>query len=426
MRLFSLLCSFFVCCDIAQAQIVIPPQPVTEPIIVSQLGLPKGTTPPRQAGQTVKGPVISAPGRWGQIESAYVYMEAASSLIEKFTVPNTRSRWVFPADLAGSLPELLRSIGLSTELITTLMSEDKLTRDSDFIYLFPPDEALLAMPPEQRSEIASVLRKVPANEYYADPVLIVSGDIDSWFLHSDLTPSQLNLIKKLSYLRGSTLAFSDIPLLISQASGEAEARKILKACTRTRTLMAKLVIDEKTDLQSVMEYWTTGLNLRKKDVLPILQSLQDFGGQQKLDIVHLLPALPRKFLLTYPDTSMSKEGLLPDCHWSSLNFFNYDAQPYLLDSRLATSAVLERFSTIEAPYKFGDILFFLDSQGDAFHSCVYLADDIVYTKNGRNLLSPWILMHMDDLQKVYLYDGKGRIQAFRNKVANPDKTIGAE
>lgn len=71
---------------------------------------------------------------------------------------------------------------------------------------------------------------------------------------------------------------------------------------------------------------------------------------------------------------------------------------------------------VEAPYQFGDILFFLDNAtGDAFHSCVYLADTLVYTKNGRNILSPWVLMTIDDVKKVYLYRGNGRVQGSRRK-----------
>jgi hypothetical protein len=113
---------------------------------------------------------------------------------------------------------------------------------------------------------------------------------------------------------------------------------------------------------------------------------------------------------------MAKNGQLPDCHWTSLNFYNFDASQYLLDSRLATSQVLENFLPVEAPYQFGDILFFLDSlTGDAFHSCVYLADTLVYTKNGRNVLSPWIIMKLEDVKNVYLFRDNGRVQGFRRK-----------
>ena len=65
-------------------------------------------------------------------------------------------------------------------------------------------------------------------------------------------------------------------------------------------------------------------------------------------------------------------------------------------------------------------MFFLDAKnGDAFHSCVYIADDIVFTKNGRNVLSPWIFMKLDEVKKIYLFDDNGRIQGFRAKTATP-------
>ena len=99
-----------------------------------------------------------------------------------------------------------------------------------------------------------------------------------------------------------------------------------------------------------------------------------------------------------------------------MNFFNYEPHEYLLDTNLATSRVLEQFEPVNEPFRYGDILFFLDNEtGDAFHSSVYLADDLVYTKNGRNILSPWVIMKIDDVKKIYLYRGNGRIQGFRRR-----------
>jgi hypothetical protein len=158
------------------------------------------------------------------------------------------------------------------------------------------------------------------------------------------------------------------------------------------------------------------MGLRRKDVEPLLQSIIDTDGIEALPLSHMLPALVRKLLYTYPSLDMGRQGILPDCHWTSLNFFNYDPHEYLLDSRLATSAVLEKFALVEPPYKYGDILFFLNKDsGDAYHSCVYLADNLVFTKNGRNILSPWLIMKREDVEKIYLYRGDGRIQGFRKK-----------
>lgn len=372
------------------------------------------TTP---AARRVERLTVSPPGPWGQLAWYPVFLEAPSNLLEKFPLPNSKSRWVFPRAMLGSLPDLFKSAGLDAAFSDALLSPAALVTDEEWVYLFPSLAQLESLTESQRETIYAVLRKFDRNEFHYEPVLITSGDVDEWFHSSHLRPEIIAKVKQLSYHRGTALAFSDLPVLMNYAKGEAEARDMLKAFTRTRCYIAKLTVDERTDVNAVLSYWTTGLNLRRKDVEPILQSIIDTEGVDAIDIVHMLPALPRKLFMTYPDTVMARDGIMPDCHWTSLNFFNYDAQPYLLDSRLATTAVLERFNPTQPPYKFGDILFFLDKNGDAFHSCVYVADDFVFSKNGRNVLSPWVLTRIDDLKKVYLYDDNGRIQGYRNKNA---------
>ena len=361
---------------------------------------------------------LSPPGPWGQLEYFPVFLEAPAHLIDQFPVPNTRPRWVFPLARLGELPGLFAKAGLSQRLSDTLLSPTSYVKEMDMVYLFPPQQDLEAMTPAHRQVIYAELRKYPINEFHADPVLILNDNVDEWFRTTKLRPELIAKFKQLSYQRGKAIAFSDLPVLISYAKGEAEAKQLMKALTRTRALMVKLMADSTTNIPEIMKYWSTTTAFRRKDVEPLLQSIVDVEGVDKIDLVHMLPALPRKLLMTYPDMGMGKDGIMPDCHWTSLNFFNYDAQPYLLDSRLATTAVLERFNPVEGPYKFGDILFFLDlANGDAFHSCVYIADDIVFTKNGRNVLSPWVFMKLDDVKKIYLFDDNGRVQGFRAKPA---------
>lgn len=369
----------------------------------------------RQASAAI---VKSAVGSWGRLEYFPVFMEAPLSLVERFPIPSSRPKWAFPSSSLPQLSDFLTNAGLEHHTIDALLAKDAVIQDGDMAYVFPPLTLLESLTSIQRTVIYAELRKYPANEFHAEPVLITSGVVDDWFHSSKLRPEIIAKIKQYTYERGDTMAFSDLPALMNYAQGEQEARAIVKALTRTRALMVKLLIESRADIETVMTYWTTGLNLRRKDMEPMLESIVDVGAE-RLDIAHMLPPLPRKLLMTYPDTGMAKEGIFPDCHWTSLNFFNYNPQPYLLDSRLATTAVLERFNPIDPPYKFGDILFFLDSQrGDAFHSCVYIADDVVFTKNGRNVLSPWIFTKLEDVKKVYLFDNNGRIQGYRNKSAN--------
>ena len=355
-------------------------------------------------------------GPWGKLEYYHVYLEAPSYLVEQFPLPSSKSRWVFTPQQESSLPSILAETGLTAAQVEAVLSAPGKLSNADGVYLFPPPQLILDISPEVRGKLYAILRKIPANEYHVDPVLILNDDPEKWFANSELRPEIIDMIDKLSYRRGDLTAFSDLSLLMNLASGESEGRQILKAMTRTRSMILRTIINDHSEVDENMKYWTTGLNLRRKDVVPMLHSVVATQGVEKLDILHLLPALPRKLLYTYPDPTMGADGIFPDCHWTSLNFFNYNAESYLLDSRLATTKVLESFAQVEPPYRFGDVLFFLDTkQGDAFHSCVYIADDIVYSKNGRNLLSPWILTKLNDIKDVYLYDGNGRVQGFRNK-----------
>lgn len=401
---------------LAQAQVFVGGGLVADnssPIVIrSESAQP--TSPSFSSTRTVV--TQSAPGPWGRLEYFPVFLEAPSHLVDRFPLPSSKSRWVLPASAEKGLEQFFVQCGMDAADAAYLAgSRDKVVEDG-MLYVFPTAELVERLSPAARAKLYHELRRIPANDYHADPVLITNGDVDAWFASSELRPELIQVIRKLSYVRGETLAFSDLPILMAHAQGEAEGRAILKALTRTRSLIVKMILDQSTDVPSMMKYWTTGLNLRRKDVEPMLHSVIETQGAEKLDIMHLLPAMPRKYLMTYPDMSMGLEGIFPDCHWTSLNFFNYSEQAYLLDSRLATTAVLERFNPVEPPYRFGDILFFLDANtGDAFHSCVYIADDIVFTKNGRNLLSPWIFMKVDDVKKVYLFDGNGRVQGYRNK-----------
>ena len=180
--------------------------------------------------------------------------------------------------------------------------------------------------------------------------------------------------------------------------------------------MARLRINEDSDIPSLVNYWSTGLKLRQKDIKPLFHAVKHTRGAAQLDLAHLLPAFARRLLYTYPDGTMMAQGALPDCHWTTLNFFNYDPQHYYLDTRNATNAVIENFEKVDPPYRFGDVLMFMDGDGFARHSCNYLAADIVFTKNGRNPAIPWTLMELGDPRKIYLVNaGETQIQGYRHK-----------
>ena len=358
----------------------------------------------------------ASPGAWGRLRCAYIYLEAPKQLVENYPLPNTQARWAFPESMHNDLPAFFQKVGLPEIVSQALLDPKTIVSADGMVFVFPKGPDLEALTTETRARIYTELAKYPINEYHADPVLIIGQTVQEWYKTSKLRPELIQKIEQLACKRGETTAFSDVSYLLSFAQSDSEARIIFKSMTRTRGILVKIEADHNTNIEEVVGYWSIGKGLRRKDVEPLLQSIIDTDGIEALPLSHMLPALVRKLIYTYPGLDMGKHGILPDCHWTSLNFFNYDPHEYLLDSRLATSAVLENFEQVDPPYKYGDILFFLNKDtGDACHSCVYLADNLVFTKNGRNLLSPWLIMKREDVEKVYLYRGDGRVQGFRKK-----------
>ena len=50
---------------------------------------------------------------------------------------------------------------------------------------------------------------------------------------------------------------------------------------------------------------------------------------------------------------------------------------------------------------FGDLLFLLKPDGTMIHIAVFIADDVVFTKNGESNAKPWLLMKWEDVLASY-------------------------
>lgn len=355
------------------------------------------------------------PGPWGDLQYYYIYLEAPQRLVENFPMPNTITKWSFSKATVIDLKNLFAQAGLSQALQDYLLDPKHMVLEADAITVFPPLPDLTAMTPEQRSIIYKELALSDLNEFHKSPVLITSGSVDQWLGMSRLSDELIEIIRKFAYKRGSVLAFSDLSAVLNYVQTDAEAKDFFKTMTRTRSLILRMELQKTTNVQEIASYWT-GQN-RNKDIEPILTSGLETEGIERMDIIHLLPSLPRRFIFGYPPMELAMMGRMPDCHWSSLNFFNYKPKEYFLDTRLATAHVLENYVKVEPPYRFGDVLMFLTPQGDAIHSCNYIADDIVYTKNGENMISPWVLMKISDVLRIYSNESQSTIQGFRLKEA---------
>ncbi|WP_138087720.1 hypothetical protein [Phragmitibacter flavus] len=356
----------------------------------------------------------SKPGPWGNLFYYYIYLEAPADFVNRFPMPNSVTRWSFPGSSVSDLKKLFTKAGLAQALQDYLLDGDRLLNEDGILTVFPPLPDLEALTQEQRSVIYSELGRHVINPYHHEPVLIHGGDIEDWLKGSRLRDELRESIKRMTYMRGNQLAFSDLAAVLNYTSSAEEAGDFFKTITRMRTMIVRLQLSEDDDLEALAGYWTG--RHRYKDILPILSSVAETEEVAMIDVVHLLPSMARRYLYTYPPVDLAMNGRMPDCHWTSLNFFNHWARQYYLDTRLAASAILQDYEEVKGAYEFGDVLMFMDGDsGNAIHSCVYVADDIVFTKNGENMVAPWLLMKLEDVRKVYFHANPGRVDGYRLK-----------
>lgn len=67
----------------------------------------------------------------------------------------------------------------------------------------------------------------------------------------------------------------------------------------------------------------------------------------------------------------------------------------------AISSLRQDYHIVESEFQLGDVIGLLDAEGDLFHVAVYIADDLVFTKNGTSPVSPWTLMPLQRVKDYY-------------------------
>jgi hypothetical protein len=135
-----------------------------------------------------------------------------------------------------------------------------------------------------------------------------------------------------------------------------------------------------------------------------------------LSVSYLLPTFARVRLYTYPYTWNDPSASRQDCFFTSMNFFNTSPDTNFFDRAYTARVIESEYERVEQAPTFGDVVALCSASGEMFHSCVYIAADFVFTKNGVDLEQPWVLMKMADMLMLYYpTDRSGHISFFRRK-----------
>jgi hypothetical protein len=355
---------------------------------------------------------LENPPPWGQLVTWDIDLEQPEEYLAFEISTNRTARWTFVGMTPVEVRSLMQSCGLAAREIDRALSPPLLSSASSDTVIVPDDALVFSLTPESRAKLYRVLARYETNHFMQFPFCLVGSSADAKFAGSQLDGAVLDSLRKLLYPRGNAECFSDLEIMLRRLPAESERLLLLKAVSRQSAVMARLQIWPDTDIDKLIGYW--GRGIQAKDIRPLLESLKRVPEGASVSLLYFLPQFARQRLYTYPEPPSAGSPAM-DCHWSTMNFFNEIPDNRFSDPKYTVTYLQANCYTIAKPGAYGDIIFLLNRQGNAIHSAVYLADGIVFTKNGNNFAQPWMLMHLDDLVAKYTVEVAPPMVVYRKK-----------
>ncbi len=338
------------------------------------------------------------PGPWGELKYVRIMIEPPDEFVPLDERSFDKARWHFVGWQRDRLNRLFDSADLTPEQRVKLLNTNAWNVSSNEIVVTPGERLILELNTRARAKIYSALAEYAENGFQCWAFTWRLGGFDDWFQRSGVSTSVVALVKRLTYVRGQSLCFSDLPEVVAQIPTVAERRRLYKTLTRNSTLVMKLQTYPDSDVDGLVAYWAKGG--RAKDLRPLLESLVNVPGGITMDIAQMLPPFARKRLNSYPIPPPDGQASAPDCFWTAFNFFNDPPDDRYNDTAVWLEEMRTNYVTVTTAV-FGDLVFLVRPDETPVHSAVYIADDVVYTKNGGDYRQPWILMKWEDLVARY-------------------------
>lgn len=365
-------------------------------------------------------PQVWTPGKegpWGRIDSMLFAIDVPDEYV--FVPPANQPpvRWSFPGYTKEKVLATLRSVGITEDEAKTLETGAKWSSDDGVAAVEPGDTLILSLTPEVRSKLYAILVTFPQNAREIDPIWFRPDNIEWRYQDSGLAPESIALLKRLLYAQGDMLLFADFEPALRSLPDEAERRRFMKTVSRKRAALAHVRLDPNADVEKISQYW--GIGGRRKDLFPLLSALHRGESGFKINVVFLLPDFARDHLYRHPFTAADDKSVKQDCFWSAFNFFNTTPDNRFNDMSYVDEVLHRDYYKIEEPSQLGDLVFVTVGGKSVIHVAAFVADDLVFTKNGEDFRQPWILMHMADMMDTYAvkYPNAGTLvpQYFRKK-----------
>lgn len=350
----------------------------------------------------------SSLGPWGELEYFPTFLDAPDSYFSQL-LSKTKTHWFFSGKKEEEVLALFERLETPDP-----HSGVKWIKTNDGILLEPEFDFLESLTAEQANGIsAEIVTKAKRGDPRLDYFTIECGDFRIMTEGLDLPEELITWVESRCFRVHQKTFFASSVHALMRISDEDLQLRFLKSLLRCRSLIVRLKIRQGQDLEAISRWWSAGPNRSRS--LPLLEAALETRGVDTIDLLHLLPPVPRRLLNTYALERDRYQDMSPDCYWASMNFFEPAMSHRFLDEEFPrTYYFLDRFEVVEPPYEFGDVIMLVDREQDRFvHSYVYIAEDIIYTKNGTGKFFPYVLMKMSDMLTRYMETESYEAEVYR-------------
>jgi len=354
-------------------------------------------SPGVSAREAEKSPDIAV-HQGGDFEYIPIPLEEPLDRLPDTDHPLGATRWYFPHYTPEQLRSLLKSCKATHE-IDSLLDSSQWTIPEDGIVIHPDPEVVLNLDRRSRESIYGVLARSHENRSQCDPFRFRPEKFGDWCNSTGLGPEQLSLFRKLTYMRGGSVCFCDGPVL-QHFLERGDFKCMVRALYGERTFLMRLVIKRESDIDGIIQYWSKG-GSHVEDLRPLFRSMAKVPGGTSINVSVLLPTFARTRLYRFAHHGRSNLATNENCFWTAMNFFRDTPDPRFVNPQYTKAVLASEYSTVSEAPTYGDLILLTDSEGHPLHLSVYLADSVVFTKNGGDDLQPWVLMKIPDMRAYY-------------------------
>jgi hypothetical protein len=361
------------------------------PLLPAMPKLPRATT---GVTRFQDEPVTGAPGPWGRLSRQTLVLEPPESWFSFDSCQTDLPVWRVPASTHGEAEAWLREHGVAEDEAVNLAWTARCELP-ELCLAFPDELALLSLTPVARLLLCEDLNDGPLERADGRPHRRPRA-WDLWGVFPSTSERTRALIRHLSFEHDQDVLMGDLQLLCRLEASRSERVAIQHDLWRRLALAVRLTVPEAVPIEDIVAYWDRGF--RAKSVRALVRSAARYGDGQGIDLIHLLPPIPRMLLNTYPELGQPER----DCHWTALSFFDEQPDDRYLDGEELRRVYREDYVKVQRrEMRYGDVVLFVSASDRLLHASVYLADGLVFTKNGHTPLQPWVITDLASMWRMY-------------------------